>query len=41
VEQITGTGILQTNASGDLMLDRPLTRKEFAMMLYLYEQKRK
>ena len=41
MEWITGTGILQANASGDLMLDRPLTRKEFAMMLYLYEQNRK
>ena len=41
VEWITGQGIMLGNTSGDLMLEQPLTRKQFAVMLYRYEQQRK
>lgn len=41
VEWITGKGIMKGNASGDLMLDQPITRKQFAVMLYRYDQQRK
>lgn len=41
VEWITGAGIMLGNTSGDLMLDQPLTRGEFAVMLWRYEQQRK
>lgn len=41
VEWITGQGIMLGNTSGDLMLDQPLTRKQFAVMLWRYEQQRK
>lgn len=40
VEWITGAGIMLGDANGDLMLDKPLTRKQFAVMLYRYEQLR-
>ena len=38
---ITESGILQGNTDGDLMLERPLTRQQFAVMLYRYDQLRK
>lgn len=41
VEWITGTGIMLGDVNGDLMLDQPLTRKQFAVMLYRYAQQRK
>ena len=41
VEWITDAGIMLGNTSGDLMLEQPLTRKQFAVMLYRYEQHRK
>ena len=41
VEWITATGIMLGNTSGDLMLDQPLTRKQFAVMLWRYEQQHK
>lgn len=34
VAWITGAGIMQGNADGDLMLDQPLTRKQYALMEY-------
>ena len=34
VEWITAQGILWGNMDGDLMLDEPLTRRQFAVMLY-------
>ena len=40
VEWITGAGIMLGNTSGDLMLGQPLTRKQFAVMLWRYEQAR-
>ena len=36
---ITGNSIMQGNTNGDLMLDQPLTRRQFAVMLYRYHQK--
>jgi N-acetylmuramoyl-L-alanine amidase len=41
VDWITGAGIMLGNTSGDLMLDQPLTRKQFAVMLYRYNQQQK
>ena len=41
VDWITGAGIMLGNTSGDLMLDQPLTRKQFAVMLYRYDQQQK
>jgi len=41
VDWITKSGIMLGNTSGDLMLDQPLTRKQFAVMLYRYEQQHK
>lgn len=38
VNWITGAGIMGGN-NGDLMLEQPLTRKQFAVMLYRYNQK--
>ena len=34
VAWITGSGIMQGGADGDLMLDQPLTRKQYALMEY-------
>lgn len=36
VEWVTGEGILRGDTSGNLMLEEPLTRKQFAVMLYRY-----
>ncbi len=36
VEWITAQGILRGNADGDWMLDEPLTRRQFAVMLYRF-----
>lgn len=41
VDWITATGIMLGNTSGDLMLDQPLTRKQFAVMMYRYDQQQK
>ena len=41
VDWITKSGIMLGNTSGDLMLDQPLTRKQFAVMLHRYDQQRK
>ena len=41
VEWITGEGIMHGDASGDLMLDQPLTRQQFATMLYRYHNNQK
>lgn len=38
VEWITGKGIMKGNEAGDLMLDQPLTRRQFAVMLYRYHK---
>lgn len=39
VEWITGEGIMRGNGAGDMMLDQPITRKQFAVMLYRYHKK--
>ncbi len=39
VEWITAQGILRGNADGDRMLDEPLTRRQFAVMLYRFADK--
>ena len=39
VAWITGAGIMLGDTSGDLMLDQPVTRKQFLVMLYRYHQK--
>ena len=39
VEWITAEGIMQGNEAGDMMLDQPGTRKQFAVMLYRYHEK--
>ncbi|WP_308589442.1 D-Ala-D-Ala carboxypeptidase family metallohydrolase [uncultured Oscillibacter sp.] len=36
VEWITAQGILRGNVDGDRMLDEPLTRRQFAVMLYRF-----
>lgn len=36
LEWITGNGIMRGNTDGDLMLERPLTRMQFAVMLYRF-----
>lgn len=36
VEWITGQGIMKGDAAGELMLDKTLSRREFAVMLYRY-----
>lgn len=41
IEWITSAGIMLGNSSGDLMLDQPITRKQFAVMLYRYDQQKK
>lgn len=40
IDWITGKGIMLGNTSGDLMLDQPITRKQFAVMLYRYDSKK-
>jgi len=40
VEWITGKGIMLGDVNGNLMLDQPLTRKQFAVMLYQYDQQK-
>ena len=35
----TENGIMFGNSAGDLMLDQPVTRKQFLVMLYRYHQK--
>lgn len=37
---ITKAGILKGDASGDLLLDQPLTARRFAVLLYRYDQQR-
>lgn len=39
VEWITGNGIMKGGESGDLMLEKPMTRKEFAVMMWRYKNK--
>lgn len=39
VQWAVDSGIMQGNASGDLMLDSPLTRKQFVTMLHRYHVK--
>lgn len=39
VEWIAGQGIMAGNTDGDLMLEQPLTRKQFAVMLYRFAKK--
>lgn len=39
VEWITGSGIMAGGTDGDLMLGEPLTRKQFAVMLYRFAKK--
>ena len=34
VDWLTENGIMQGNAEGDLMLDQPLTRRQFAVLEY-------
>ena len=41
VEWITSQGIVLGDTSGDLMLDQPLTWRQFAVMLYRYDQQRR
>ena len=41
VEWITGQGIMRGNTFGDLMVDQPLTREQFAVMLHRYDQQRR
>ena len=36
VAWLTGAGILQGNAQGDLMLDQPVTRRQLAVILYRF-----
>jgi len=40
VAWITEQGIMLGNENGDLMLDQPVTRKQFSVMLYRYDQKK-
>lgn len=40
VAWITKAGILKGDASGDLLLDQPLTARRFAVLLYRYDQQR-
>ena len=39
VAWLTGAGILQGNAQGDLMLDQPVTRRQLAVILYRFAKK--
>lgn len=39
LEWIQENGIMLGNTSGDLMLDQPVTRKQFAVMLWRYHKK--
>lgn len=40
VEWITGLGVMAGSTNGDLMLEQPLTRKQFAVMLYRFAKKK-
>ena len=39
VEWITGNGIMKGGEIGDLMLGKPMTRKEFSVMMWRYKNK--
>ena len=39
VDWITENGIMLGDVNGDLMLDKPITRRQFAVMLYRYHKK--
>lgn len=39
VKWITENGIMKGNENGDLMLQEPMTRKQFAVMLYRYHKR--
>ena len=39
VQWVRENGIMLGNTNGDMMLDQPVTRRQFAVMLYRYHQK--
>ena len=39
VQWVQENGIMLGNTNGDMMLDQPVTRRQFAVMLYRYHQK--
>ena len=39
IQWVRENGIMLGNTDGDMMLDQPVTRKQFAVMLYRYHEK--